>query len=91
MTTYRKNGANVCDKCDKVEGRSKIPEKLVTFMEAALFELVCLPFGLCTAPYIFTKILKSVTNVLRVDGFLSVVYSDDWLCFGKNYNQCLEN
>lgn len=30
-----------------------------------LYEFNCLPFGLCTAPYVFTKILKPVMQYLR--------------------------
>lgn len=38
------------------------------------YEFAALPFGLSTAPYIFTKILKPVLARLRNEGFCSVVY-----------------
>lgn len=47
--------------------------------EEKLFQFTCLPFGLCTSPYIFTKILKPVVNKLRSKGMLSIVYLDDFL------------
>lgn len=55
------------------------------------YQFTCLPFGLCTSPYIFTKILKPVLNKLRQEGFMSIVYLDDFLCFGNTYNACQEN
>ena len=55
------------------------------------YEFVCLPFGLSTSPYIFTKILKPVMRSLRERGFLSVIYLDDILCIGNSYEKCLEN
>lgn len=56
-----------------------------------LYEYLCMPFGLCTAPFIFTKIMKPLTNWLRERGWLSVVYLDDWLCLGSNFSKCSEN
>lgn len=57
----------------------------------ALFEFVCLPFGLNTAPYVFTKILKPVISHLRLSGFLSVIYLDDLLIIGNSFKKCREN
>lgn len=53
--------------------------------QGQLFEFLGMPFGLCTAPWVFTKLVKPVTNHLRSLGFMSVVYLDDWLCIDKNY------
>lgn len=53
-----------------------------------IYEFQCLPFGLCTAPWIFTKIMKPVTNYLRSRGWLSVVYLDDWLFIGNSFDEC---
>lgn len=41
--------------------------------QGVLYEFIALPFGLSTAPYIFTKI-KPVAAFLREEGFLSVIY-----------------
>ena len=48
-----------------------------------------LPFGLSSAPYVFTKIMKPAMAHLRRLGFLSVVYLDDWAIIGntKHANQ----
>lgn len=56
-----------------------------------IYEFVCLPFGLCTAPYIFTKIMKVVAKHLRSLGFTSVIYLDDILCIESSANKCKEN
>lgn len=56
-----------------------------------LFEFSCLPFGLSSAPYIFTKILNPVITHLRSKGFLSVRYLDDILCLGNTYSECMDN
>lgn len=44
-----------------------------------LYQFTCLPFGLCSAPYIFTKLLKPLVNFLRLKDHMSVVYLDDFL------------
>lgn len=56
-----------------------------------LYEYCCLPFGLSTAPRIFTKIMRVVIKKLRESGNLSVIYLDDILLFGTNYNSCLKS
>ncbi|CAD6241384.1 GSCOCG00002711001-RA-CDS, partial [Cotesia congregata] len=56
-----------------------------------IYEFVCLPFGLCTCPLTFTKLLKPVINYLRSNGWLSVVYLDDFLCLGQSIGECSEN
>lgn len=50
-----------------------------------------LPFGLSTAPYIFTKILRLVMTSLREEGCCSVVYLDDFLFIGSSRDECLRN
>ncbi|XP_066589319.1 uncharacterized protein [Prorops nasuta] len=59
--------------------------------QGMLFEFVCLPFGLCTAPFIFTKIMKPVIARLREKEFMSVIYLDDILCIGKDEINCIKN
>lgn len=56
-----------------------------------LYEFVCLPFGLCTSPFVFTKLLKPVINDLRSRGYLSVLYLDDFLCLGRSMEECRDN
>lgn len=59
--------------------------------QGQIFQFTALPFGLSSAPYIFTKVLKPVAATLRGNGFLSVIYLDDFLLFGDSYQECLIN
>lgn len=66
--------------------------KYLRFMFRGIYyEFNCVPFGLCTAPYVFTKLMKPVVENLRSRLFLSVVYLDDFLIIGKTKTECLEN
>lgn len=56
-----------------------------------LYEFNVLPFGLNTAPYVFTKILKPVAKFLRSKGYLSTFYLDDLFLVGHSYDECLQN
>ena len=58
---------------------------------SVLYEFNCLPFGLCTAPFVFTKLLKPVMEYLRMHNMLSVIYLDDILCIGCSYTECKNN
>lgn len=55
------------------------------------YEYVCLPFGLSTAPRVFTKLMKVVMQHLRKQNFISVYYLDDLLLFGNTVNECRDN
>lgn len=55
------------------------------------YEFTALPFGLSTAPYIFTKILRPVVTYLRERGHQSIVYLDDFLFLGSSTNECQAN
>ena len=44
-----------------------------------LFEFACLPFGLASAPRIFTKLMKPVVGLLRHLGIRVILYLDDLL------------
>jgi Reverse transcriptase (RNA-dependent DNA polymerase). len=56
-----------------------------------LFEYSCLPFGLNTAPYVFTKIMRTVVAQLRERGHVSVIYLDDLLLMGRSFAECSNN
>lgn len=51
--------------------------------EGNYFSFNCLPFGLCTAPFVFTKILKPVLKVLRTKGIICIAYLDDLLIISQ--------
>lgn len=52
--------------------------------EGQLYEFVCLPNGLSSAPRIFTKLLKPALAKLREDGVLLVIYIDDIILFADD-------
>lgn len=56
-----------------------------------VYEFTALPFGLATAPYIFTKILRPAVSHLRAMGYCSVIYLDDFLFIGGSREECLRN
>lgn len=43
------------------------------------YEFQCLPFGLSSAPRVFTKLLKPVMALLRKRGIQSLIFLDDML------------
>lgn len=53
-----------------------------------IYEFQCLPFGLSSAPYVFTKLMKPIGTYLRNKGYLVVLYLDDLLLIGNTYNDC---
>ena len=54
--------------------------------------VACLPFGLSTAPWVFTKVLRPVIGWLRQKGVRCMIYLDDLLimakCKQEAANQC---
>lgn len=52
------------------------------------YEFQCLPFGLSSAPYVFTKLMRPVTAYLRNRGHLMVIYLDDILSIDSTYKSC---
>lgn len=56
-----------------------------------LYQFNCLPFGLASAPFVFTKLLKPVVEHLRNKGVRIVLYLDDAICLGSSYEECLKN
>lgn len=57
----------------------------------SIYEFVCLPFGLSSAPFCFTKLMKPIVREIRLRGIVCVNYLDDFLVFGKSFNVCREN
>ena len=51
------------------------------------YKFQCLPFGLSSAPRIFTKLLKPVVGFLRQIGLHLIVYLDDMLFMHVNKDQ----
>ena len=54
--------------------------KLLRFQwQGKLYQFNCLPFGLSSAPWIFTKATKPVVTILRTPGMRIIIYKDDIL------------
>ena len=49
-----------------------------------LYEFQCLPFSLCSAPRVFTKLLKPVLARLRHQGVHLIMYLDDMLVMAQS-------
>jgi hypothetical protein len=49
------------------------------------FQFTVLPFGLSSAPYIFTKLLKPIVKKWRSQGNSIVIFLDDGLGAGRTY------
>lgn len=53
--------------------------------------LLLVMYRLCTAPYVFTKLLKPVIEYLRNKDYIFAIYLNDILCFGQSYKECNDN
>lgn len=67
---------------------NSIDRKYLKFeYEGNLYCFNCLPFGLSTAPFLFTKLLKPALTYLRNSGVVCVAYLDDILIIASSYNE----
>ena len=63
--------------------------------QGKMYQFNCLPFGLSSAPWIFTKTTKPVVNVLRTLGMRIIIYIDDILVIApskelaQEHTECL--
>ena len=55
------------------------------------FQFTVLPFGLSTAGYIFTKVLRCLIKHWREQSIKVILYLDDGLIIGSNYNECIRH
>ncbi|XP_035712588.1 uncharacterized protein LOC110855835 isoform X1 [Folsomia candida] len=56
-----------------------------------LYKYNCIPYGLCTAALLYTKLLKPVISLFRATGILCVYYLDDLLIIGSSYSDCMKH
>lgn len=56
-----------------------------------LYEFQCLPFGIASAPRVFTKILKVIFSHIRSMGIDSYFYIDDSLLQAENFDLAVQN
>jgi len=54
------------------------------------YQFVCLPFGLTSAPRVFTKVMKPVVGLLRQMGIRLVIYLDDILIMHHSKEELLQ-
>ena len=63
--------------------------KYLTFQwENEYFRFNVLPFGLSSAPRVFTKLLKPIFSKMRENGFCVLGYIDDSLIMGSSESEC---
>ena len=55
------------------------------------FQFTCLPFGLASAPRVFTKILRPIVGFLQSRGIRCVIYLDDLLLLHQNRDTLKEH
>ena len=58
-------------------------------MTGRLFFFITLPFGLCTAPWVFTKLLKFPLANLRHWEISTIAYLDDWIIWHRSRTQLI--
>ncbi len=51
------------------------------------FKFTALPFGLSSAPFIFTKVVRPLVKKWRSEGKMVIVYLDDGLGFAESFEQ----
>ena len=56
-----------------------------------LYQFCVLPFGISTAPRVFSKILKPVIALLHTRGISLIIYLDDLLIAAETYIDCLNH
>ena len=66
-------------------------QKFLKFYWHKPYMFMVMPNGYSDAMRVFTKLLKPPFAHLRAEGYLSVVYVDDSLLVGENYNECRAN
>ncbi|KAL0153136.1 hypothetical protein M9458_051557 [Cirrhinus mrigala] len=59
--------------------------------EGKTFQVKVLPFGLCLAPRIFTKVVQAALAPLQQKGICVLPYLDDWLLCAENPTKVAEN
>ncbi|CAB4020707.1 Hypothetical predicted protein [Paramuricea clavata] len=61
-------------------------QKYLRFLwKDTMLEFACLPFGLATAPKVFTKLLKPVVGAFRQRGIRLIIYLDDTLIMAESH------
>lgn len=71
---------------------AKESRKFLRFsFENDIYEFTCVPFGLCLASYVFTKLMKPSMQYLRLDDIITVNYLDDVFIVEESMIVCKNN
>jgi hypothetical protein len=67
-------------------------KKYLRFMfNGQLYQFNALAYGLCTTPFVFTKIIRPISTYLRENNVILTTYLDDILIFGHSETVCKNN
>lgn len=55
--------------------------------ENCLYQFKVLPFGLSSAPFVFTKLMKPFLSYLRAEGHVIIMFLDDMLILGSSQSE----
>ena len=67
-------------------------QKFLRFIwEDTCYQLKALPFGLCSAPRIFTKLMKPIAAFLRRKSIRVLIYLDDFLLLAATKEEAVKN
>ena len=67
-------------------------QKFLRFVrKETMYEFACLPFGLASAPTVFTKLMKPVVGLLLQLGVRLIVYLDDMLIMAQTRDIALQH
>ena len=70
---------------------SELPSQYTDDIESQVFQFTSLPFGLATAPQVFTRILKEVKLMALTRGVTLHHYLDDWLISAPSQDEVQMN
>jgi hypothetical protein len=60
-------------------------------LDRVTYRFKSMPFGLNIAPRVFTKILKEILSILRLDGVQIIAYLDDLLIWAPSEESCRQD
>ena len=69
--------------------RRKSSKVLQFYWRNQLLQFTCLPFGLSSAPYVFTRLLRPILTFLRDKRVHCLMYLDDILILGRTADAML--
>ena len=65
--------------------------KFVRFVSGGqTFQFRVLPFGLTTAPQVFTRVMAPVSSIMHRKGYRIIRYLDDWLVLGSSLEELIQ-